>query len=373
MRTMLGGAVPIDPVQTDPGQIDPGQIDPGPIDALARARAGDGRAFQELTEPYLSELQLHCYRILGSLADAEDVMQETLLAAWRGLPGYEGRASLRAWLYRIATNRCLNALRAGGRRPRPEPGPPPFTPPEPTRRGEPVWLEPYPDVLLDQLSDAAPGPDARYETQEAVALAFVAAVQHLPPRQRAVLLLRDVLGFRSAEVAGMLEASEASVNSALQRARATMAAQLPGPGREHAPLPQSARERDLAARFAAAFTGGDIDGVVALLTDDAWYTMPPFTLEYQGRTAIAGFLRESRRWRGRLGYRLIPTRANGQPAYGCYVQDAHAPVCRAHGLIVLTLEGGQISAITRFVDNSVLARFGLPRTLPATRARAVRW
>ena len=140
-----------------------------------------------------------------------------------------------------------------------------------------MWLEPYPDVLLDQLSDAAPGPDARYETQEAIALAFVAAVQHLPPRQRAVLLLRDVLGFRSAEVAGMLEASEASVNSALQRARSTMAAQLPGPGREHAPLLHSARERDLAARFAAAFTNGDIDGVVALLTDDAWYTMPPFT------------------------------------------------------------------------------------------------
>jgi RNA polymerase sigma-70 factor (TIGR02960 family) len=333
---------------------------------LARARAGDDQAFHQLTHPYLGELQLHCYRILGSLVDAEDVLQETLLAAWRGLSQYQGRASLRAWLYRIATNRCLNALRATSRRPRPEPGLPPFTPPEPTRRGEPVWLEPYPDALLDQLPDTAAGPDARYEAQETIALAFVAAVQHLPPRQRAALLLRDVLGFRSAEVADMLEANEASVDSALQRARATMAAQLPGPGREDAPLPQSARERDLAARFAAAFTRGDIDGVVSLLTDDAWYTMPPVTLEYQGPVAIAGFLRDSRRWRGHHGYRLIATRANGQPAYGCYVLDAQAPICHAHGLIVLTLEGDQISAITRFVDNSILARFGLPRTLPTT-------
>jgi RNA polymerase sigma-70 factor (TIGR02960 family) len=370
--------VPLDPVPADPGPADRGPADrvlmnPAPADAapgdtqvLARASAGDEQAFRELTGPYLGELQLHCYRILGSLADAEDVMQETLLAAWRGLPQYQGRASLRAWLYRIATNRCLNALRASSRRPRPQPGPPPFTPPEPTRRGEPVWLEPYPDALVDQLPDVAPGPDARYEAQETIALAFVAAVQHLAPRQRAALLLRDVLGFRSAEVAGMLEVSEASVNSALQRARATMAAQLPGPDREDAPLPHSARERDLAARFAAAFTRGDIDGVVTLLTDDAWYTMPPVTLEYQGRTAIAGFLRDSRRWRGRQGYRLIPTRANGQPAYGCYVQDAQAPICHAHGLIVLTLEGDQISAITRFVDNSLLARFGFPRTLPST-------
>ncbi|HEX9357049.1 MAG TPA: sigma-70 family RNA polymerase sigma factor [Streptosporangiaceae bacterium] len=343
-------------------------MDSVPIDApeaaLARAQAGDEQAFHELIHPYLGELQLHCYRILGSLADAEDVMQETLLAAWRGLPQYQGRASLRAWLYRIATNRCLNALRASSRRPRPEPGPPPFMPPEPTRRGEPMWLEPYPDTLLGDLPDTAPGPDARYEAKETIALAFVAAIQNLPPRQRAVLLLRDVLGFRSAEVAGMLTASEASVNSALQRARATMAAQLPGPGREHAPRPHSARERDLAARFAAAFSNGDIDGVVALLTDDAWYTMPPITLEYQGRTAIAGFLRDSRRWRGHQGYRLIPTRANGQPAYGCYVRDENAPICHAHGLIVLTLEGDEISAITRFVDNSILARFGLPRTLP---------
>src|SRR6266700_2093658 len=238
--------------------------------ALARARAGDNQAFRELTGPYLGELQLHCYRSLGSAADAEDVMQETLLAAWQGLEHYQQRASLRAWLYRIATNRCLNALRDSGRRPRPQPSGPPFAPPEPTRRGEPVWLEPYPDALLDQIADVEAGPDARYEAKETIALAFVAAVQHLPPRQRAVLLLRDVLGFRAAEVAGMLDASQSSVNSALQRARATMAAQLPGRDRERAPLPRSPRERDLAARFAAAFTSDDIDSVVALLTDGAW-------------------------------------------------------------------------------------------------------
>ena len=218
-------------------------------------------------------------------------------------------------------------------------------------------------MLLDGLPDSAAGPEARYEAKETIALAFVTAVQHLPPRQRAVLVLRDVLGFRSAEVADMLESSEASVNSALQRARATMASQLPGPDRERAPLPRSARERDLATRFATAFAADDIDGVVALLTDDAWFTMPPVTLEYQGREAIAGFLRDISAWRGPRRYRLIPTRANGQPAFGCYLQDAHAPVFHAHGLIVLTLEGDRISAITRFVDNSILARFGLPRML----------
>ena len=296
---------------------------------LERARSGDDRAFGELTDPYRGELQLHCYRILGSVQDAEDVLQETLLAAWRGLGQYEGRASLRTWLYRIATNRCLNALRASGRRPRTEPSGPTFLTVEPTRRGEPLWLEPYPDVLLDGLPDAGAGPEGRYEAKEAIALAFVTAVQHLPPRQRAVLVLRDVLGFRSSEVADMLESSEASVNSALQRARATMESRLPGPDRERAALPRSARERDIATRFATAFAGDDIDGVVALLTDDAWFTMPPVTLEYQGHEAIAGFLRDINTWRGPRRYRLIPTRANGQPAFGCYLQDAQAPVFRA--------------------------------------------
>ena len=327
---------------------------------LERARSGDDRAFGELTDPYRGELQLHCYRILGSVQDAEDVLQETLLAAWRGLGQYEGRASLRTWLYRIATNRCLNALRASGRRPRTEPAGPTFLTTEPTRRGEPLWLEPYPDVLP---SDVGADPEARYEAKEAIALAFVTAVQHLPPRQRAVLVLRDVLGFRAAEVADMLDSSEASVNSALQRARATMDSRLPGPDRERAPLPRSARERDIATRFATAFAANDINGVVALLTDDAWFTMPPVTLEYQGHEAIAGFLRDITTWRGPRQYRLIPARANGQPAFGCYLQEAQAPAFSAHGIIVLTLEGDRISAITRFVDNSNMDRFGLPRML----------
>jgi RNA polymerase sigma-70 factor (TIGR02960 family) len=331
--------------------------------ALDRARGGDDRAFGELTDPYLGELRQHCYRILGSVQDAEDVLQETLLAAWRGLDQYEGRASLRTWLYRIATNRCLNALRASERRPRTEPAVPSFLTAEPTRRGEPLWLQPYPDVLLAGLPDPGANPEARYEAKETIKLAFVAAMQQLPPRQRAVLVLRDVLGFRSSEVADMLRASEASVTSALQRARATMASRLPGPDRERAPLPRSARERDLAARFATAYASDDVDGVVELLTADAWLTMPPVMLEYQGPAAIAAFLRDVAASRdGRLD-RLVPTRANGQPAYCCYRPEGHTPVLRAHGLIVLTLEGDRISAITRFVDNSVLPYFGLPRTL----------
>jgi RNA polymerase sigma-70 factor (ECF subfamily) len=333
--------------------------------ALDRARAGDDRAFGDITGPYLAELRLHCYRILGSVQDAEDVLQETLLAAWRGLGTYEGRASLRTWLYRIATNRSLNALRASGRRPRPEPPEPPFEPGKPTRRGEPVWLQPFPDVLLDGLPDAAAGPDARYEAKETIALAFVAAVQHLPPRQRAVLLLRDALGFPSGEVADMLDTSEASVNSALQRARATMSAVLPARDRERAPLPRSAKERGLAMRFAAAYADDDVDGVVALLTDDAWFTMPPATLEYQGPAAIASFLTQSAQYRGSRHIALIPTRANGQPAFGCYVPDEHAPIWHSHGIMVLTLEGTQISAITRFIDSGLLPHFGLPRTLPS--------
>jgi len=333
------------------------------VAVLERARGGDDRAFGELTDPYLSELRLHCYRILGSVQDAEDVLQETLLAAWRGLGRYEERASLRTWLYRIATNRCLNALRAAERRPRTAPAGPDFLTVEPTRRGEPVWLEPYPDALLEGLPDGQAGPEAQYEAKEAVALAFVTAVQHLPGRQRAVLVLRDVLGFRAAEVAGMLDSSEASVNSALQRARETMARRLPGPERERAPLPRSAREREIATRFATAFSGDDIEAVVALLTDDAWFTMPPATLEFQGPAAIAGFLRDIRGWRGTRRYRLVPVRANGQVAFGCYLQDPSSPAFGAHGMIVLTLSGARISAVTRFTDSRILGRFGLPPML----------
>lgn len=325
---------------------------------IGRARSGDEQAFRELTDPYRRELQLHCYRILGSLQDAEDLLQETLLAAWRGLDQFEGRSSLRAWLYRIATNRCLNALRDSSRRP------PDHRRdlPRPTRMSEPLWLEPYPDVLLEGIADHAPGPEARYETKEAVALAFVTGLQHLPPRQRAVLVLRDVLGFRAGEVAAMLELSEASVNSALQRARATHDARLPA-ARERAPWPRSAAERELLASFAQAFEDGDIGQVVDLLTDDALLTMPPQPLEYQGHDAIAAFLDDRfATHRGRR-VRLVPTRANSQPAFGHYIDDAQAPVGRYYGIIVLTLDGDRISALTRFGDSGFLPAFGLPRTL----------
>jgi len=328
---------------------------------LSRARAGDESAFEELIEPYRRELQVHCYRILGSLHDAEDAIQETLLAAWRGLDGFEERASLRAWLYRIATNRCLNALR--GRTRRPEDVPAMDGPPSPTRTVEPVWLEPYPDALLEGVADVSAGPAARYETSESVGLAFVAALQHLPPRQRAALVLRDVLGFRTAEVAEILETSEASVKGALQRARATLDQRLPAGGREGAPLPRSKRERELVDRFVEAVERGDTESVVAMLTDDALLTMPPQPLEYQGHEAIGAFLRQRAELRG-AALRVVPTRANNQPALGCYLPDPATGVARPWGLIALTLEGDAISAITWFADTGVFRHFGLPRTLP---------
>jgi RNA polymerase sigma-70 factor, ECF subfamily len=328
---------------------------------LSRARLGDDEAFRALTDPYCRELHLHCYRILGSVQDAEDMVQETLLAAWRGLEGYQERDSLRAWLYRIATNRCLNALRQRRRRPREIPTFP-FEVPEPTRRGEPLWLEPYPDALLEGIAEASPGPEARYETKEAVTLAFVAGLQLLPPMQRAVLVLRDVLGLRVAEVAEMLEGSEAAVNSALQRARAALEGRHPL-DRERTPLPRSARERELVARFADAVESGDVDGMVSLLTDDALLTMPPQPLEYQGHEAISAFLRQREEERG-VPLRVVPTRANTQPAFACYLPDADA-IGRPRGLFVLTLAGDAATAITWFADSGVLRYLGVPPTLPA--------
>jgi RNA polymerase sigma-70 factor, ECF subfamily len=328
---------------------------------LARARAGDEEAFRELTEPHRGELQLHCYRILGSVQDAEDMVQETLVAAWRGLEAFEGRASLRAWLYRIATNRCLNALRDRSRRPREVQAM--ADPPEPTRLIEPVWLEPYPDVLLQGLADTAPGPEARYEAKESTELAFLVALQTLPPRQRAVLVLRDVLGFRTAEVAEMLDTGDASVKGALRHARATLRERLPAGDRERAPRPDSAAERRLLSRFAEATESGDIDAMVALLTDDAELTMPPLPLFYQGPDAIGGFLRYRAKLRG-MAQRVVPTRANNQPAFGCYLPDPQAAIAHAYALFVLTLEGEGVSAITWFADSSFFPHFGLPRTLP---------
>jgi RNA polymerase sigma-70 factor (TIGR02960 family) len=327
---------------------------------LDRARAGDEDAFRELTDPYRRELQLHVYRIVGSAQDAEDLLQETLLDAWRGLERFEGRASIRAWLYRIATNRSLDALRASRRRP--EDLQRMTEPPEPTRRAEPIWLEPYPDILLEGIPDDAPGPQARYESKEAIALAFVAGLQHLPPQQRAVLVLRDVLGYRADEVAEMLGTTAASVNSLLRRARAAFESRLPAAGRDRAPLPNSRLERDVAGRFAEAVQSGDIDAVVTMLTEDAWLTMPPWPWEYQGPTAVGAFLRFLEGWRG-APLRLVPTRANGQPAFGCYRPTAQTDIARASSLVVLTLEGDRISAMTWFTDTSVFPHFGLPRML----------
>jgi RNA polymerase sigma-70 factor (TIGR02960 family) len=329
---------------------------------LRRARLGDDDAFRALTDPYRRELHVHCYRIMGSVQDAEDMLQETLLAAWRGLEHYQERDSLRAWLYRVATNRCLNALRDRRRRPRESPGLP-FEVPEPTRRGEPLWLQPYPDALLERIAETSPGPEARYERKEAVTLAFASALQRLPPRQRAVLVLRDVLGFHAKEVADMLESSEVSVNSALRRARATLETRRAA-DRDRAPLPRSPRERALVGRFADAVESGDVDEMVSLLTDDALLTMPPEPLEYQGHDAIAAFLRRREEARG-VPLRLVPTRANTQPAFGCYLPDGQAGIARPTGLFVLTLEGDAAAAITWFADTDIFRHFGLPRTLPS--------
>ncbi|MGN9907456.1 RNA polymerase subunit sigma-70 [Phytohabitans sp. LJ34] len=325
---------------------------------LERAQAGDQDAFRDLTEPHRRELQLHCYRILGSLTDAEDLLQETLIAAWRGLPRFEGRASLRGWLYRIATNRCLNALRDAGRRVPAEPVPP-FTPPEPSRRGEVTWLQPYPDDLLEQLPEPAPGPEARYETREAVELAFVVALQRMPPRQAATLVLRDVLGYPSTEVATMLGTTETAVKGALQRARAALDGRRTA-GQPALSAPGSSDERQLVRRFAEAFTAADVDRVVALLTDDAWLSMPPAPHEYHGIPAIADFLRTSMAYPGNRRTVLVPARANTQPAFGVYHAESDQVPAGSGGLIVLTLTGGRIRAVTRFHTNHLMPRFGLP-------------
>ena len=331
-------------------------------DLTARARAGDADAFRELIEPHRRELEVHCYRILGSVQDAEDALQETLLAAWRGIGGFEERASIRTWLYQVATSRCLNALRAASRRPQMNWPPSGLDLPEPSRLGEVSWLEPYPDVLLEGLADGAPGPEARYEATEAISLAFVTALQLLPPRQRAVLILRDVLGFRASEAAGILDTTEESVTSALKRARATLGRELPAAGRTRPRRRTPPPNVSSSPRLTRAFDAGDVAGVVALLTDDVQLRMPPVPLEYQGRELAARFLTVVAFRQGRT-YRLVATRANGQPAFGAYVRDPLTGVARAAGLLVLTLAGDRISALTRF-DNSVLPRFGLPRTLP---------
>jgi RNA polymerase sigma-70 factor (TIGR02960 family) len=312
---------------------------------LDRAREGDERAFATLVEPFRRELQLHCYRLLGSAQDAEDVLQETLLAAWRGLHGFEERASLRSWLYRIATNRSLNAIRDRGRRPTTE------KTMRPSRvRGtfEPSWLEPYPDSALP---DPAPGPEARYEQREAIQLSFIVALQQLPAKQRAALVLRDVLGFHTDEAASILETTPKSVKAALQRARATL--DTCTVEREQAPLPDSPTERNLLATFTDAVEAGDTARLLTLLSFDARVTMPPQPGELIGHEAIGAYLDHGAEVRG-APLQLRPTRANGQPAFGCYLRS------QAWGMMVLTLSGSTVDEITFFADPTLAGRFGLP-------------
>jgi RNA polymerase sigma-70 factor (TIGR02960 family) len=271
---------------------------------------------------------------------------------------------VRTWLYRIATSRCLNALRAASRRPRSGPPVSGLDLPEPSGLGEVVWLQPYPDLLVVGIPAQAPGPEARYQASEAISLAFITAVQLLPARQRAVLILRDVLGYSTREVADMLESTELATASALKRARATLRQKLGESGdTPPPPAPNSRAEQELVAAFTRAYAAGDVHAVVALLTDDVRLSMPPLSFEYRGRELAARF-HEMVTFRERRTYRLIPTRANGQPAFGVYTQDPHVRVLHANGLMVLTLAGDHISALTRF-DNSVLPNFGLPRTLPS--------
>ena len=329
-------------------------------DLMLKARAGDGDAFRALTEPYRAELRVHCYRMLGSLQDAEDALQETMLSAWQGLGQFEERASLRTWLYRIATNRCLNARRGRSRRQAKEWDVPDVEPPDPTRLGEVVWLQPYPDTLLEAVADAPLGPAARYAQIESISLAFITALQVLPPRQVAVLVLRDVLGFHANEVADMLDSTVDSVNSALKRARAALTQrQVPGADRE-APG-GSGPEDTIVAKFVRAWESADLDTLVDLLTDDIFMSMPPLPFEYEGRDLVARFY-ASLFGAGRR-FELVPTRANGQPALGTYLRAANG-VSHGTGLMVLTLAGDRICALTQF-DNAVLPWFGLPRALPS--------
>ena len=332
-------------------------------DLLSRARAGDGQAFRELTESHRRELQVHCYRMLGSFTDAEDAVQETMLAAWRGIGRFtEERASLRTWLYKIATNRCLNARRAASRRPVREWDMSQFEPPVPTPRDEPVWLQPFPDALLEGAIGTPPGPEARYDQTEAISLAFVTALQLLPPRQVAVPLLRAVFGFLTSQVAGMLEVTVQSVNSALKRARAGLQHRQQRATREQPPPPAiSPAEDAIVAKFTRAWESADLDALVALLTDDVFIAMPPEPFGYEGRELVARYC--ARQLATGRRFDIVPTRANGQPAFGAYLRGP-AGIRHATAFYTLTLTGERICGITRF-ETSVLPWFGLPRSLPS--------
>jgi len=316
--------------------------------------------FQRLVEPHRREIHLHCYRMLGSLDDAEDLVQETYLRAWRAFDRFEGRASLRTWLHRIATNACLNAL-ASRRAARVLPeayGPPPPGMPEGAPATEVPWLDPYPDSALDEVADAAPGPDARYEMHESVQLAFVAAIQHLPPRQRAALLLHDVLRWSASETAALLDTSAASVNSALQRARATLERRFPAGQPAERPAPDE-RQRALLDRYVRAWEESDLDGFLALLREDAVMSMPPWPHWYRGREAIGELFTWVHARHAAGSYAFVPTAANRQPAFAMYLSG------RPHDITVLTVRDGAVAAIVAFLDTRLFASFGLPAELAA--------
>ncbi len=331
-------------------------------DLLAKARAGDQRAFTQLTAPHRRELEVHCYRMLGSLQDAEDALQETLLAAWDHLDRFEERASLRTWLYRIATNRCLDARRAARRRPAKAWDVPGVALMEPNGTEDIVWLEPYPDARLPHSPGAPPAPEARYDEIEAVSLAFVTALQLLPPRQVAVLILRDVLGFRAQEVAMMLDTTVESVTSALKRARANLDRHLT-PGPQHPRPPRGGDEQALVAEFVRAWEAADAEAVVAMLTDDAFITMPPMPYRYEGKQTVRRFF--AGLFDGGRRFDLAPTRANGQPAFGAYLVGPGS-VRTGVGVYVLTVAGDRLTSLARF-EATALPWFDLPATLPAPR------
>jgi RNA polymerase sigma-70 factor (ECF subfamily) len=322
------------------------------------ARAGDGDAFGRLAERHRTELLAHCYRMLGSMHDAEDALQEALLRAWRGLPGFAARSSIRTWLHRIATNACLDAIARRPRRGLPVDYGPPS---DPTGEiGQPlvesVWVEPFPDDTL-ALPDGYAAPDARYEQREAVELAFIAALQHLPAKQRAVLVLRDVLGFSAQEVSDLLDTTVASVNSAWQRARKTVEDRLPERSQQLRSLGDE-RSRELVEAYVGAWRKGDVDALRTLLAEDAVFSMPPWASWCRGRETIAGLAKAA--VEVCADGRSMPARANGQPALAYYHLEAETGRFKATALDVLTLEGARIKEITVFVMPEIFPRFGLP-------------
>jgi RNA polymerase sigma-70 factor (ECF subfamily) len=329
---------------------------------LAAALSGDHQAFQRLANPYVRELHVHCYRMLGSFHDAEDAMQETLLRAWRHLATFEGRSTFRAWLYRIATNVCLRQERR--QRTEPRAAPPSRAEAIPHSSEPAISLSPYPDTLLDELGTGGDDPAAAYDLHESVQLAFLTAVQLLPPRQRAVLILRDVLGWSATEVAELLDVTTASVNGALNRARATMEQQrAAGRLQTRRAAPPDEVAQSLAQRYVEAWQAMDIGKLVGLLRHDVVMTMPPLPLRYSGREAVIEFLITIPAGEARNQFRFIPTRTNRQPALAAYRLDAEGRTYRAWGMFVLGVDGDTVAAITAFVDPALLPAFGLPAVL----------